>query len=180
VRDNQSVVASLGLKTVLSWKLLAALKPALNSAVVKTPFAPDVSIALQNEWRVEQDQLARATFPNKRGLRWFGGANWAPFHLLPGSAREGVIAPGNLTLEFAVKGWYLYGAEIQHSHRWQGLMEASLLVPITGLSFQPATGALGGAEAPKQRIRVKYSAGANETRGFIHSTQLTIGMEVIK
>jgi hypothetical protein len=180
VRDNQSVVATLGLRTALPWKLLSPLKPLLNNAVVKTPFAPDVGIALQNEWRVEQDQRARATFPNKRGLRWFGSANWSPFHLLPGPARDGVIAPGSLALEFAVKGWYLYGNEIQHNRRWQGLVEASLLVPITGLNFQASTGSLTGAEAPKQRVRVKYSAGANESRGFINSTQLSIGFEVIK
>src|SRR5207249_5007302 len=59
VRDNHSVIASVGLKTVIPWKLLSALRPALNNAVVKTPFGPDVAIALQNEWRLEQDKKAR-------------------------------------------------------------------------------------------------------------------------
>ena len=55
----------------------------------------------------------------------------------------------------------------------------SIVVPIAGFKLQ--SGALVTADKDvKQRIRVKYSAGANEAQGFRHCRQLTVGIEVVK
>ncbi|HEV2387208.1 MAG TPA: hypothetical protein VGS20_08130 [Candidatus Acidoferrales bacterium] len=55
----------------------------------------------------------------------------------------------------------------------------SLLIPLSKLSFLGrGLNFLAGGDPNKARIRVKYSAGANDANGFAHSRLWSYGIEV--
>jgi hypothetical protein len=105
-----------------------------------------------------------------------GQTTWKPIYPLPSKDKGAFLA-----LEVTGKGWFMPNdgkANGSSMKRLERYLEISLLVPITKLNFQ-AFALAGSSKDLKQRMRVKYAAGANEANGWKHFSQLTIGVEAI-
>jgi hypothetical protein len=101
---------------------------------------------------------------------------WAPIRLFPPKTAGG----DPITMEIHGSGWYL---PRQHDFnkvlkdRLEGLLEVSVLFPVARLSVTTG-GAATAQKGTKSAIRIKYAHGANESNGFKHFSQLSIGVEV--
>lgn len=185
--DNASAMVQAGFNALFpSWKKVANWGDWLSNSVLDAPVPPELTFAVQNEWRIEQDPDTKKKFPGERSFRLFAQTNWAPILLLPPPKDSRTIDPGALSIEFLGKAWYmpheqrLDGAFVQ---RLEGDVEISLLIAVSKLSFtrqKDDSISLTSGDAPKQRIRLKYMRGANEANGFTHVHQLSIGIESSK
>jgi hypothetical protein len=172
--DNFSFLSSLGLRSILPWGWTS---PGLYNELVQAAVSPEFDFAGQYERRLRQDAEFRRTNPRRDLLRIAGQTTWKPIYLLPSKDKA-----ASLALEVTGKGWFIPNDEKANGStmkRLEGYFEISLLVPITKLNFQ-AFALAGSSKVLKQRMRIKYAAGANEANGWKHFSQLTIGVEAIK
>ena len=172
--ENLSWVNSAGISGLIPW---AWTRKALTGDLVQIPVSPIWRFSIQNEYRAIQTQAAKKKFPDNNAMRVFGELTWDPIRLLPGRGTD------TLTLELAGRGWYLPSDRNQFNQkieRLEGQIEVSLLVPITKFMFDSPSLVSNDASAAKQRIRIRYAAGANEAQAFEHSSQLSLGVEFVK
>ena len=174
--DNFSLIASTGLRTIFPWRWST---PLLNNGALKAPISPEIEFDVQNESRLKQSAESLKKFKDPNTIRYYGEFTWSPIHLVPG---EG-FAKDDVSLEFTGKGWFLPGqtnSAGKKIDRLEGLAEVSLLIPVR--KFQPNGGIAPdpSADAAKQRIRLKFSTGANEANGFQHFRQWALAYEMIK
>ena len=145
---------------------------------MRAPFSPEWSFEGQYERRIEQDLASRARFKDPNAVRLAGQFLWTPIHILTGPSYD----KDDLSLEFAGHGWFLPSQRDMSNrkfNRLEGYMEVSLLVPVR--KFAGVAGlSSAGTDAAKQRVRIKYSYGANEAKGFRPVNQVSLGYEVIK
>ena len=181
---NASAFTQAGVNLFIpEWRRIASLGNWLHNTVIRAPAPPAFTFALQHQWRIDQDDASRIAFPNDRSVRLFGQANWTPVRLLRGNDLA-TIDPGSLAIELAGKGW-CYPHETRHSapsvQRLEGLLEASLLIAVSTNRLQIIGRTIGvTSDQPKQRVRIKYTYGANEAKNFTHLHQLSIGIESVK
>jgi hypothetical protein len=64
--------------------------------------------------------------------------------------------------------------------RLEGEMETSLLVPLAKFSLSGLNFVTDEKAKATQRVRIKYVHGAIESLGFLHSSQLSVGVEFVK
>jgi hypothetical protein len=169
-----SSVTSTGFRTLIPW---AAAKPVLYNPLFQAPVSPELQFDAQYERRIRQDPQAASDSPKKDVFRVFGQIAWKPIRIFPGS-----VKPDTIDLELLGKGWYIPNDRDmfnKRKDRLEGLLEVSLLVPLTKLNFSGSQLLETGGSAT-QRIRIKYSIGANDANGFKHSKQLSLGVEMIK
>jgi hypothetical protein len=175
VAANFSALVGAGIKTILPWSFT---KPAIYNCAFQAPISPTFSLDLQYERRVNQDTQSRGKFPNRNGMRIHEQNSWSPVRLLPG-----VIGRDTAWLELNGQAWYL-PLEEDKSHkstpRLEGAGDVSFVLSLSKLSSIPGLSYLVGADAAHKRIRLKYSAGADEATGFKHSHQFTAGIELAK
>jgi hypothetical protein len=172
--DNLSYVSSLGLRSILPWGKTGS---ATYNELIQAAVSPEFSFAGQFERRLRQDDQFRITNPQRNLFRIFGQMDWKPIYLLPSKDKA-----SSLALEVGGKAWYLPSdrkADGTTMERLEGLVEVSLLVPITRFNFQGLSLASANRDT-KQRIRIKYSAGANEANGWKHFSQITLAFEAVK
>jgi len=176
---NVSNVSSAGMRTIFPWRWVAAL---LFNNAIKAPQSPELDLSAQFERRIQQDAASMKKFMDPNAFRLYSEFNWTPIHLFTGKG----YSANDLAVEFAGKGWYLphqrNGAG-RSFDRLEGLAEISVLFPVGALNlpiFQSGDKASATSTAAKQRIRFKYSLGANESTGFKHVSQLSIGVEAVK
>jgi hypothetical protein len=172
--ENLSWVNSAGISGLIPW---GWTRKALTGDLVQIPVSPIWRFAVQNEYRANQDAAAQKEFPDQNAIRLFGELTWDPIRLLPSKGSDTV------TLELAGRGWYLpsdRNASGNKIERLEGQIEVSLLVPITKFQFNAPSLVANDKSAAKQRIRIRYAAGANEAQAFRHSAQLSLGVEFVK
>lgn len=169
--DRLSHVSSAGVSGLIPWRWT---RKAFYGELLQLPVSPIWKVAAQNEFRIRRDENK---YPDRNAFRLFGEMSWAPIRLLPSSGAD------TLTVEALGRAWY-YPSDrntLQRKiARVEGYFEISLLVPLTKLQFEGAALVIDEKSKAKQRVRLKYSNGANEANSFLHSSQLSIGMEVIK
>jgi hypothetical protein len=172
--DNLSWVNSAGISGLIPWRWT---RKAFYNEFFQVPVSPIWRLNAQHEYRARRDVEASKKFPDRNTFRLFGEMAWSPIRLLPSAGSD------TLTLEMLGRGWYFpsdrnkLGVKIR---RLEGLVEISILVPITKFSFTGAALVSDEKSKAKQRVRIKYSAGANEANGFQHSSQLSLGVEIVK
>jgi hypothetical protein len=172
--DNVSSVTSAGISGLIPWRWT---RKAFYGDYFQIPVSPIWRFSAQHEYRARQTVAAAARFPDANAFRMFGEMSWSPIRLLP--------SPGSdtLTLEMLGRGWYFprdRNALGQRIERLEGYFEVSVLVPITKFQFTGSALVSDDASKAKQRIRIKYSVGANEANAFLHSSQISLGVEIIK
>lgn len=174
VANNLSFVTGGGVKAILPWAFTAQ---ALNNSIAQIPFLPTFAFDIQYERRINQDVKSKAKFPNKNGMRLHEENLWAPINLVPGPLRNAV------SVELHGQAWLLPLDKTKAGRgapRLEGAGDASLLISLTPISKLPGLNLLMSTDPGKTRIRIKYSAGADEANGFKHSHQTTYGLELIK
>ena len=172
VANNVSSVTSGGLTTILPWQWTRSL---FSTRLFSAPVSPEFTFDGQFERRFRQDRASEQQFRDKNAFRLFGDCSWKPIRLLPGDG-----SGDSVTLEIQGKGWYIprqHKATGQIFNRMEGLLQVSVLVPVTKLSPN-GSGFMSDTKGTKSHIRIQYSHGANEANGFKHSSTLTIGIEV--
>ena len=173
--DNVSSITSAGVGGLIPWKWSRSV---FWNGLVRAPFSPEWSFEGQYERRIEQDLASRARFKDPNAVRLAGQFLWTPIHILTGPSYN----KDDLSLEFAGHGWFLPSQRDMSNrkfNRLEGYMEVSLLVPVR--KFAGVAGlSSAGTDAAKQRVRIKYSYGANEAKGFRPVNQVSLGYEVIK
>lgn len=117
--------------------------------------------------------------PDEDTFRLFGQMAWNPVHVFTG----GNYSPYDPSLEILVKGWWFPEEKTNAGTRareFEGQLALSFLVPLMrfpladGVFFQkPPDGA-------NPWLRVRYTYGANEAKGFARSSELTVGIEVLR
>jgi hypothetical protein len=173
--DNGSFIASGGIRTILPW---GWTRPLLWNGVVRAPFSPELEFSGQYERRLKQDAESLKTFRDPSAFRLFSQLIWSPIHLATGSG----YSKEDVSVEFAGKGWFIPNQTNdvgRKFHRLEGYFATSLLVPVRKFALGAGLSPTGEGDA-KQRIRLKYSYGANEAAGFKHVHQLSLGFEVVK
>jgi hypothetical protein len=172
VASNLSFLLGSGIKTVLPW---AATKSALYNGEFQIPLSPTFNFEIQYERRINQDAASKLKFPGQNGMRLHEQNSWNPIRLLPGWLND--RAPW---LELNGQAWYLPLEQDKTGKghpRLEGAGDVSLLIPTAVIPFVTY---LQGNTGAHTRIRLKYSAGADETSGFKHSHQFTAGIELAK
>jgi hypothetical protein len=175
VLDTLSSVTSGGFRTLTPWGYRTS---ALYNSVYQIPLGPIWRFDTQFERRINRLPEQRTKYPNQSAVRFYGEMGWTPIRLLPGDATS-----NTLYAEFNLKGWLLPWDRRNgepSKNRLEGLAEISLVIPITPFALQAGGLVAADPKALKQRIRVKYSIGAQEAQDFIHSRSLSIGIEAIK
>ena len=184
VGQNIAVIGEAGAYSRIPVPFTKSWKTLLNNPTLRIPFGPDLKIAVQRWWRVEEDARTRSLFPHKDTNQLFSQFQWSNLMLLPGKAQESEIKAGSLTAEVILKGWLIPPGQLgpQRATRAEGYFESSLLIPFSSFKYDAAAGGFGGFNTTTalQRFRVKYVLGANESRGFSHYHQITIGLEWIQ
>lgn len=173
---NGQFVGSTGVKTIVPWRWT---KPLFFNSLFKAPISPEFEFSTQYVRWLKQDAETAKKFPKKDNFRLFSQARWNPIHLLPG---KGFSPEKDVTLEILGKVWWfpqLLTDKGTKVHRVEGRLEASLLIPVSRLSFSEIF-LKKPDEGTNNRIRIKYTAGSNEASGFKRSTDLTFGIEVMK
>jgi hypothetical protein len=171
--QNLSFLEQLGLQTVIPWH---RLKPVLYNPVLQLPVSPTISVDAQYEHRINQDSQSKKKFPDQNDFRLNPTIGWVPIRFLPG-----LIGQDSVDFELNLKGWYLPFDQTKPGgkRRFEAYGDASVLIPLSKLSFLgPALTFLTSNDPNKARIRVKYSAGANDANGFKHSRVWSYGIEV--
>ncbi len=171
--QNLSYLSQLGLQTVLPWHRLKAV---LYNPVLQIPVSPVISLDGQYERRINQDTQSKKKFPDHNDFRLKPTIAWVPIRFLPG-----LIGQDSVDVELNLKGWYLPFDQTKPAgrQRFEGYGDASVLIPLSRLTFLgPALTFLTSNDPNKARIRVKYSAGANDANGFKHFRLWSYGIEV--
>jgi hypothetical protein len=169
-----SSVTSLGLRTLMPWKFT---KPALYNGFVQAPVAPLFQLDAQFERRMPRTSDFEKKFPQRNVGRFEAQMSWSTIQLLPQSGSE------KLSLEIAGKAWYLprdRNTLNRPIERLEGEMETSLLVPLAKFSLSGLNFVTDEKAKATQRVRIKYVHGAIESLGFLHSSQLSVGVEFVK
>jgi hypothetical protein len=169
-----SSVTSLGLRSLMPWKFT---RPTLYNAFVQAPVPPLFQFDVQYEQRMPRIDAMKKLYPRRQQQRTEAQMSWTSIQLLPQRGAQ------LLCLEIVAKGWYLpwdQNSLKRPMQRLEGNLEASLLVPLTRVTLTGLNFVTDDKAKASQRIRVKYVHGANEVLGFIHSSQLSLGLEVIK
>jgi hypothetical protein len=173
--NNVSNVFSGGFRTIFPWR---ATKPVLFNSLVKAAMSPEFGFSVQYENRIQQDAASKQKFKDPTAMRYYSDLTWAPIHILTG----GGYSKEDLSVEFSGKGWLLpnqQNAAGRRFDRLEGLAEVSLLIPVRKFNLPGVTGTATG-DAAKQRIRFKYTHGANEANGFKHIAMFSLGYEAVK
>lgn len=147
----------------------------IDNAVLHTPIGPEFGFDLQYQRRFLQDDESRKQEPRRDGIRVASKGTWTPLRIL--SRADSTVLYG----EIVGYGWFLpiERNELGKSmKRLEGRIEASLLVPITALSFNGQFSAPG--DKPKTQIRFKFTDGADDANGYKHSRSLSLGVEAVK
>lgn len=171
---------------VPAWRSVAGWHDWLANSLVDASASPDFKFTAQQEWRIEQDPIAEKTFPGTRSFRIFSQFHWALIRLLPPQKdKASTVEPGALSLELLAKGWFLpHQQTLSGNYRrlLEGDLEVSLLIAASKFSLlhRRDSVSLNLDGTPKQRVRLKYTYGANEDNGFTHVHQLSIGIESAK
>jgi hypothetical protein len=184
VGQNVAVIGEVGAYSRIPFLATEGWTKPVDNSALRIPFGPDLKVAVQRWWRVEEDKRTRSLFPRKDTNQLFSQFQWSNLMLLPGKAQEGEIKAGSLTAEVILKGWLIPPGQLgpQRATRAEGYFESSLLIPFSSFKFDTTAGGFGGFNAitTLQRFRVKYALGANEAKGFTHYHQITIGLEWIQ
>lgn len=169
-----SEISSLGIRMRLPW---AATKPALFNTFLHAPVSPMFRFDVQYQRKLRQTSKDEKEFPRKDIIRFANEITWSNLRFLPAENKDFV------TLELSGKGWFLpwdrntLGKQIR---RLEGLAEISLLIPVGNFGLAGGSISSVDKEPAKNRIRIKYSAGANEANGFAHSRSISFGFEAVK
>ena len=184
VGQNIAVIGEVGTYSRIPFVSGESWKRLINNSTLRIPFGPDLKVAVQRWWRVEEDKHTRSLFPHKDTNQLFSQFQWSNLMLLPGKAAEDEIKAGSLTAEVILKGWLIPPGQLgpQRATRAEGYFESSLLIPFSSFKFDPKSSGFSGFSTPAalQRFRAKYALGANEAKGFSHYHQITIGLEWIQ
>jgi hypothetical protein len=175
VIDTLSSVTSAGFRALTPWDYHSG---ALYNKLYEIPVSPVWQFDYQFERRISRRPEQAQQYPNKNAHRFFGQMSLTPIRLLPGDATS-----NTLFVEFNLKGWWLpwdQHAGEPRKQRLEGLAEMSLVIPITAYTLKSGGMVASDPKNIKQRIRVKYSYGAQEAQGFAHTRSLSIGVEAIK
>ena len=171
--QNLSWLAGFGVQTILPW---AFTQPALYNRFVQLPLSPTISIDAQYERRINRDAATLKKFPDINDFRLAPALTWKPIRFLPGPLHQDTV-----DFEITLKGWYLpfdQTKSVGGTQRLEGAGDISLLFPLSKLSPTRVSRCLTTGDANKSRIRLKYSAGANDANGYKHARQFTYGIEL--
>jgi hypothetical protein len=186
---NSTFIATGGVKTIIPW---GWTRRALFNQLIRAPVSPEFGINAEFHHRLKQDVASKAKFPNKNSFALTGQFIWLPIQLFTKNCTDAEGNPNidlcysakNISLELAAKGWWfpyektLAGTKVG---KLEARAEISLLIPfpfINNISEKFAFKTENGGFA--SRLRFKYVTGANEAAGFKHSSQFTVGVELIK
>jgi hypothetical protein len=191
---NATFVASSGIKTIIPW---AWTKKGLFNSLIRAPVSPEFGISAEYYRRLKQDAKSLAKFPKKDSFALASEFKWNPIQLFTRSC-EGKDAAGNvvekfdecfsaqnISLELSAKGWWFPYEKTtagEKVRRFEGKGEISLLIPIRSSLVDQFLFNKKDNATPinaTQRIRIKYTMGANDAAGFKRSSQLTFGYEII-
>jgi hypothetical protein len=131
----------------------------------------------QFEHRMPRADELKKNYPDTNQGRMEAQMNWSTIQLLPQPGSE------RLSLEVAARGWYLpwdRNSQNRPIQRLEGEVEVSVLIPLTKFNLVGANFVTDEKAKATQRVRIKYVHGAIESFGFIHSSQMTLGVEFVK
>jgi hypothetical protein len=184
VGRNLSFLEGFGLSTLLPWR---GLRPVLFNSAIQAPVSPIITLDAQYERRINQDADSLKKFPNQNDFRLNPALSWTPIRLLPGVTQCLAKTSDLFDVEINFKSWYLPNDKTARGNqRLEAGGDISLLIPLQPFSrlavIGPALALLNPDQSNpgKTRIRIKYSAGANDANGFKHSRQWNFGLEASK
>ncbi len=191
VATNLSSVTALGITTLAPW---AWSRPLFYNAAFQAPLPPDLTVDNQYTNRINQlvianaKRLATNDYSLNPSMSWRSiSFPWActVFKWLDHVVN---VSPPNpapqycLGTELDLGGYYLPLDLTKAGHQqFQGYGDASILIPLSGLSFASRAFPLLTSNDPmKSQIRIKYSDTVTPANNYARSRGWTFGIEVIK
>jgi hypothetical protein len=190
---NLSTVTTLGVTTLLPWAWSGKL---FNNPVFDAPLPPDITVDNQYTHRIRQNITVTNTkllATNDYSLNPY--ASWSSIKLpwscsilsllngIGKQAGKGKVAGQYCAGVEADLGMYYLPLDLtaSKSRRAEGYGDASLLIPLTGLSFASKIFPYLTTDDPaKTQIRIKYADAVNASSNYVRSKQWTYGFEIIK
>lgn len=180
--SDQSVVASLGLETILPWAWTADL---LWNNVVKAPISPTIDASAEYERILKED----GTKSRRDQPRLSAGFHWSPIYLLPGLLGGKDVLARNVSLDIKGRVWGFPDEKRNDANfrdPFEYRVELSLVIPTPMLNVSEVSSHLlkgiggGGLLGGSVRIVLKYITGADESNGFRNSSDFAFKLEYVK
>jgi hypothetical protein len=189
---NLSTVTTLGVTTLLPWAWSGKL---FNNPVFQAPLPPDITVDNQYTHRIRQNITTTTKLLATDDYSLNPYTSWSSIKL-PWSCSifSWLNGIGKQAGKVRVASQYCAGVEADlgmyympldltasKSQRVEGYGDASLLIPLAGLSFASKIFPYLTTNDPaKSQIRIKYSDAVNASNNYTRSKEWTYGFEVIK
>lgn len=205
--NNRSFVVSGGLRTYIPWgffhhferrlkkgltdlqgNLLTSARTAndleivhtglLWNHLVKSPLAPELSLNLQYEDRIELDPATSAAHAAESVGRVEALFELNPVYLLSGSKPT----PNDIVLAVKAKGWWFLNEESLPAasvRKRESNLEADISIPLSRFK-DGLLSSVQSEDATVKMFQIRYRTGANEANSFIRSTEWSLGFNILK